>query len=245
MIINSTDLKNNLGKYLRLSAREEIIITSNGKRIAKLSTYEDNTETNLANGQILKEESQTYGVTTENSSYEEFLELVEGSDDHLEYIDGQIYWLASPKASHQQILGELHYIFYNWFRGKKCQPMFAPFDITLKRAQEAINVVQPDLMVICDLEENLNEQGYYMGVPTLVLKIISESTRSKDFIKKLDLYMSTGVTEYWIVNPLNHEVSIYLFEDNSISKNTTYKNNETAASFSFPELGVKLAEVFG
>jgi prevent-host-death family protein len=36
MIVNSTDLKNNLGKYLRLSAREEIIITNNGRKVARV-----------------------------------------------------------------------------------------------------------------------------------------------------------------------------------------------------------------
>lgn len=87
-------------------------------------------------------------------------------------------------------------------------------------------MVQPDLMVICDLEENLNEKDYYMGAPALVVEIISESTRSKDFIKKLDLYMSTGIKEYWIINPLNREVCVYLFEENNISQNATYKNHE-------------------
>ncbi|MCM3568333.1 Uma2 family endonuclease [Neobacillus mesonae] len=35
--------------------------------------------------------------------------------------------------------------------------------------------------------------------------------------------MSSGVNEYWIVNPDNKEVTVYLFEDNNISNNTTYK----------------------
>jgi Uma2 family endonuclease len=106
-------------------------------------------------------------------------------------------------------------------------------------------VVQPDMMVICDLEENLDEKDYYMGVPTLVVEIISESTRGKDFIKKLDLYMSTGVKEYWIVNPLNREVSVYLFEENNISNNATYKNLENAVSYNFAGLEVSLEKIFG
>lgn len=243
MIVNSTDLKNNLGKYLRLSAKEEIIITSSGRKIARLSAYEE-IETS-ATDQALRERAQTYEVTPRRASYEEFLTLTEGDDEQrYEYIDGEIYLLASPKTVHQKILSELHFIFYNWFQGKKCRPMLAPYDITLKRSAENINVVQPDLMVICDLEENLNEKDYYMGVPSLVAEIISESTRSKDFIKKLDLYMSTGVKEYWIVNPLNKEVCIYLFEENNIINNATYKNHETAVSYSFTGLEVSLERIF-
>src|SRR5690554_2548245 len=207
MIVNSTDLKNNLGKYLRLSAREEIIITSNGKKIAKLSAYEDIGKTPKNGNRILYEQAPVYDMTPRKASYEEFLKLAADSNERYEYIDGEIYLLSSPKAIHQKILSELHFIFYNWFQEKKCRPFFAPFDITLKRNSDNINVVQPDLMVICDLEKNLDERGYYMGIPTLVVEIISESSRSKDLIKKLDLYMSTGVKEYWIINPLNQEVS--------------------------------------
>jgi prevent-host-death family protein len=243
MIVNATDLKNNLGKYLRLSTREEIIITSNGIRVAKLSAYEDLEKVTVNNGHV-KERAELYEVP-QKASYEEFLKLTENSDERYEYIEGEIYLLASPKTIHQKVLGEIYHTFYNWFQGKKCRPMLAPFDITLKRSSDNISVVQPDLMVICDLEENLNEKDYYMGVPTLVVEIISESTRSKDFIKKLDLYMSTGVKEYWIINPLNKELSIYLFEENNISKNVTYKNIEIAISYSFTGLEMSLAQIFG
>jgi hypothetical protein len=43
--------------------------------------------------------------------------------------------------------------------------MFAPYDIKLNRSELNKNVVQPDLMVICDLEEKLGDDDYYMGVP--------------------------------------------------------------------------------
>jgi prevent-host-death family protein len=240
MIVNSTDLKNNLGKYLQLSAREEIIITSNGRKIAKLSAYED-----LESTGHVKERAAIYDVWPRKASYEEFLELTENTEERYEYIDGEIYFLASPKTIHQRILGELHIIFYNWFQGKKCRTMLAPYDITLKRNQKNINIVQPDLMIICDLEENLNEKDYYMGVPALVVEIISESTLGKDLIKKLDLYMATGVKEYWIINPLNREVSVYWFEDNNISKNTTYKDREIAISYCFTGLEAGLERIFG
>ena len=45
MSITATELKNNLGKYLLLSATEDIFITKNGKIIAKLTNpYQDRVE---------------------------------------------------------------------------------------------------------------------------------------------------------------------------------------------------------
>lgn len=46
MSITATELKQNLGKYLLLSAQEDIYITKNGKIIAKLTNpYQNRVET--------------------------------------------------------------------------------------------------------------------------------------------------------------------------------------------------------
>ncbi|MHB1652847.1 MAG: type II toxin-antitoxin system Phd/YefM family antitoxin [Desulfitobacteriaceae bacterium] len=37
MLITATEFKTNIGKYLTLAAKEEIIITKNGRSIAKLT----------------------------------------------------------------------------------------------------------------------------------------------------------------------------------------------------------------
>lgn len=244
MIINSTELQNNFGKYLMLAAQEEIIITRNGTEIAKLSAIKEENSVRKAMPDKVMENAESYSYDGRKASYEEFLELTRDTEDRYEYIDGEIYFLASPRTVHQIALTELFGIFYNWFQGSKCTPMVAPYDITLKRTLENINVVQPDLMVICDLEEFLNDKDYYMGVPTLVVEVLSESTRRKDMIKKLDLYMSCGVKEYWIVNPFNKEVTVYLFADDNISKNITFKHTETIQSFYFEGLCAPLERIF-
>lgn len=236
MIVNSTELQNNFGKYLMLAAQEEIIITRNGMAIAQL--------TGIPKNNTIKENAAEYGNGGRTATYEEFLALTKETEERYEYIDGEIYYLASPKTAHQLALTELFGLLYNWFQGKPCRPLVAPYDITLKRSPDAVNVVQPDLMVICDLEDKLDEHDYYKGVPTLVVEILSESTRRKDLIKKLDLYMSTGVQEYWIFNPLNQEVTVYLFADKNISNSITFKNKETIQSYVFAGLTIELAKIF-
>jgi Uma2 family endonuclease len=242
LIVNSTELQNNFGKYLMLAAQEDIIITRNGMQIAKLSAIKGSDSGTMPVTVMEKAGEYCYGGR--RASYEEFLELTKNSEERYEYIDGEIYFLASPKTAHQVALAELFGIFYNFFQGGKCTPLVAPYDITLKRSLENINVVQPDIMVICDLEENLDEDDYYQGVPDLIVEILSTSTRSKDLIKKLDLYMSCDVREYWIVNPINREVAVYLFEDKNIKSNFTYRKHETVQSSIFAELSVELNRIF-
>ena len=139
-------------------------------------------------------------------SYETYREISENSDERYEYIDGEIYLLASPKPAHQHVQKNIFSAFIKWFDQKECQPYTAPFDITLSRSGKDINVVQPDIVIICNLKENLDEHGNYTGIPSLVVEILSPNSIEKDLIKKLDLYMSTGIKEYWIVNPMNRKL---------------------------------------
>ena len=247
MIVNSTDLKNNLGKYLRDCMKEDVIITSNGRKTAKLSAYskDEGEKPKINYIDRISEGSEAFNYDSPKKvPYEEFLKLTEGNEERYEYIDGEIYLLASPRTIHQKVLGELYILFYKWFKGKKCIPMLAPYDITLKRNLNNINVVEPDLVIICDMEEKLNEKDYYMGVPSLVLEILSESTRRKDLIKKLDLYMSTGVEEYWLVNPASREITVYLFKNKDIARNETFKGNEKASSYIFEGLKIAVKDIF-
>lgn len=240
MRINSTDIQNNFGKYLRLSAKEDIIISKNGQDIAKLVGYDGSN----SDDQCLREPEAAYSTQGTKITYEEFLQISENSEQRFEYIDGEIYLLASPKVTHQNVLMELTGLFYNFFKGKSCRPAMAPFDITLKRNEKNINIVQPDLMIICDLGDQTNDRDYYMGVPTLVVEIISESTRKKDFIKKLDLYLDCGVKEYWIVNPFSQEVSCFKFNEQEIVENKTFKSEDVLTSYTFEGLEITLQNIF-
>jgi len=239
MIVTSTDIKNNFGKYIRLAAKEDIIITKNGKTVGKLVAFQEEIDTDAA---IIKENAPAYNYNGHKVTYEEFLEISANSEERYEYIDGEIYLLASPKTTHQRILMEMSAVFYNWFKGKKCTPMIAPYDITLQRNENNKNVVQPDLMVICDLDEKLGDDDYYKGIPALVVEITSQSTKSKDYVRKLDLYMDCGASEYWIVDSDNRQVQIYLFKDKDIQNNKTFSFNDEIKSFYFEGLAVSLRD---
>ncbi len=69
MSITATELKNNLGKYLLLSATEDIFITKNGKIIAKLTNpYQDRVENAKSLFGILPKDIDENQVKTERLS---------------------------------------------------------------------------------------------------------------------------------------------------------------------------------
>jgi hypothetical protein len=104
MYVTATELQNNLGKYLELCKRNNIIITQNGKKRALPRLY--------------------------------------------------------ASAYSGRIIQSIQRIFQ---RNKSCAPYFAPFDVDLSRqpikeerevTEDNINVAQPDLLVVCDPENN-------------------------------------------------------------------------------------------
>ena len=217
MRVPSTKVQNNFGRYLKyVEVNEEIIVTKKGKDVARILPCENSYNDGVMEGAA---EYRTNGGWV---TYEEFLELVEASDQRFELIDGVVYNLTSPSYKHQHIIHEVHGAFYNWFKGKKCIPLTAPFDVTFIKSEDNICVVQPDIIVMCD-KDKIDKKDKYKGIPTLVIEVLSPSTRSKDMLKKLDLYKQCGVREYWIIDPNNEHVLVYSLENRDISDNKAYR----------------------
>lgn len=78
MSITATELKNNLGKYLVLSATEDIFITKNGKIIAKLTDpHLDRVETAKSLFGILPKDADMEGARAERLGVKQMKILVD------------------------------------------------------------------------------------------------------------------------------------------------------------------------
>lgn len=241
MRVSTTDIQNSFGKYLAQAiAEEEVIITKNGKSVAKLIAYED------VQGDLLREQSLKY-LEDKKMTYEKYLEIVENTEERYELIDGELYYMASPLFKHQVAVNGIFGQFYNWFKGKPCRPITSPFDVKLfnnaKKFEDDPNVVQPDILVMCD-EEKVSSEGKYEGIPTLIVEVLSKSTRSKDMVKKLNLYMNSNIREYWLVDTDKELITVYFFEERDIVDSWTYVNDMTIKSEIFKGLEIKVADIF-
>lgn len=241
MRVNSTDLQNAFGKYLALLEKEDIIVVKNGKTVAKLSKY------TVPDYAILHEEAMNYKPIRRKITYEEYEALVESSDQRYELIGGEVYLLATPGYPHQVVVNEIAGRFYNYFKGKSCQSLTSPFDVRLfgfaTKFEEDPNVVQPDIVVICD-KDKVQDNKYY-GVPTLIIEVLSPSTKGKDLATKLELYRKSGVSEYWIVDPNTRQLTFFSFTlEREIDKHTTLFEGDMVISQTFKGLELPMQEIF-
>lgn len=61
----------------------------------------------------------------------------------------------------------------------------------------------------------------------MVVEIISTSTAKKDKIIKLKRYERAGVKEYWIVDPANENIDVYVLENGAFRHRGTYFKDDT------------------
>jgi len=151
--------------------------------------------------------------TQQGFTYGDYRQWTE--DERWELIEGEAYAMSpAPTRTHQTVLLEVVRQIANFLEGKPCQTFVAPFDVRLPEHNEAddeiINIVQPDIVVVCDASK-LDEKGC-RGAPDWVIEVLSPSTASKDHVRKKSLYERHGVREYWLVHPTDHILTRYLLE---------------------------------
>ncbi|TFJ94578.1 Uma2 family endonuclease [Lentibacillus salicampi] len=148
-------------------------------------------------------------------SIDEYFQIRENSEALLEYIDGTVYMSPSPSTKHQRISSRLQIKFGNFLEGGSCELFSAPYDIELKNENmEGSKIIIPDISIICD--KGGFTDARYVGVPSLIVEILSPSNQSHDLITKLNLYMNYGVKEYWVVNPMLNAITVYALDDENM-----------------------------
>lgn len=114
-----------------------------------------------------------------------------------ELVDGELLVSPSPRMLHQLGVTALFRAVDAHARDHRLGVTLAsPADLDLREGQ----LVQPDLFVIGHAPGARPNEWSEVGVPILVVEVLSPSTARYDRILKRRLCQRTGVPEYWIVD---------------------------------------------
>lgn len=167
-------------------------------------------------------------------------------DEMVELIKGYVHKMApAPLSNHQEISSNLSGEIYNIIKGKSCKIYYAPFDVRLQRNlgdKFVTNVVQPDICVVCDVTK-IDERGCN-GAPDLIVEILSPSTSKKDVKDKFEIYEESGVNEYWIVEPLDKLIDVFVLKEGKYQFIKKYVEDDIIQSLTLPEIVIDLKNVF-
>lgn len=169
--------------------------------------------------------------------------------ERVELIKGFIYKMSpATSSSHQSITAFLAGTFFNFFRKSPCKFFPGPFDVRLPDSKKqtddrlVFTVVQPDLCVICD-PGKIDDRGC-IGAPDLVVEILSPGNTAKEMGIKFDLYEENGVKEYWLVEPEDRAILVYILQDGKYIGLKPFTEEDEMVSPLFPELRFAVKEAF-
>jgi Uma2 family endonuclease len=155
-----------------------------------------------------------------------------------ELIDGQMYMMAPPTRRHQRIVSHLHAAIYNYISSKNgsCEVYPAPFAVFLNA--DDLNYVEPDISVICD-RSKLTEKGC-TGAPDWVIEIVSPGSRRMDYSTKVFKYRSSGVREYWIVDPDKTRITVWDFTNDNTEE---FSFSDSVKAGIYPDLFIDFGQL--
>lgn len=168
--------------------------------------------------------------------------------ERLELFRGKIFKMGAPNTLHQVVTGNLHGEIRNFLKGKSCKVFVAPYDIRLpvqnkKRDNEITTVVQPDVCIVCD-PSKVDERGV-CGAPDLVIEVLSPGNSQKEVRYKYELYEEAGVREYWVVNPTEQNLVVFLItEEGKFGNGWMYTNGDKLVMGVLPGFSIDVTEIF-
>jgi Uma2 family endonuclease len=174
-------------------------------------------------------------------TYEDYLEW--DGPERYEIISGEAFMMSSPLVVHQAVSGEIHRQIANFLLGKPCRVFAAPLDVRLFPHEDKSDdtVVQPDILVVCD--ESKISKGSIDGPPDLVMEVVSPSNTHKLMLLKLQTYMKAGVREYWVLEPEEKRVQVYILEEGRYIS-SAYSNDDIVPVSVLPPFSLELKSVW-
>ena len=144
---------------------------------------------------------------------------MEGLSDYqkIELIHGNEYAMSPATIKHIIVQRNLSGIIWNFLRGKRCQ-VFAEAEVIF---DENIHLI-PDLLVVCNKEKI--KKNFIQGAPDFIVEVLSPSTKRRDMTVKKDIYEKYGVKEYWLINPKDESIEVYLLHEGKYQLDDIYHN---------------------
>jgi Uma2 family endonuclease len=122
---------------------------------------------------------------------EEYLQGELYSEVKHELIDGEVYAMSGASKNHQRISVNISRILGNFLLNSPCEPFSS--DVKVKVGK---NFFYPDAMVVCN---DQTEHDYYSEFPTVLVEVLSKSTRRIDETIKRMAYQSISTLQEYLL----------------------------------------------
>lgn len=150
-----------------------------------------------------------------------------------EVIKGELYTSPAPRAIHQEMISHIALEIGLFLRQHKVGKIyFAPIEVVMGNAAAP---VQPNIIFIRQ-ERLAIVQDNIEGVPDLIVEVLSPGSIGHDRRRKFSLYAEVGVPEYWLADPDECLVEVYVLRGQAYALLGQFVGEDSIHSEVLPDL---------
>ena len=173
-------------------------------------------------------------------TYEDYV-LLPNDRNRYEILEGELTATPAPSTKHQSVSANLFKLLSRHIDNRNLgKLLYAPIDLILA----STSVLQPDLVFVAKDRQRIITDKAIEGVPDLVIEILSPSTSRTDRVTKAQIYARHSVPAYWIVDPDEELIEIYLLDVDGYRLATTLQGAVPRVALPFNELQIAATDVF-
>ena len=197
-------------------------------------------------------------------SLDEFLALGE-ADGKWELDDGVLYIMATGSPDHQFLMRWLcrpiedYFLQFDQPPAQLIQEMTTILSPELQRAPEPDIVIilnerrhivsrvrveaPPDIVIILNERRHIVSRVRVEAPPDIVVEILSID-RSRDLVRKRQIYAEAGVLEYWLMDPRSDTITLLELRDGAYVERAVLSAADSLTTPLLPGLAIPLESIF-
>ncbi|MGN8059474.1 Uma2 family endonuclease [Pedobacter sp. 22163] len=173
---------------------------------------------------------------------EEYLEMEKASTVKHEYFQGEVFAMSGATFNHNLIFSNVFGPLFFKLKGSKCIPFGSDMRMNIP---ENTLFTYPDISIYCNEIKHLSEDESTILQPTVIIEILSPSTKNYDKGKKFNLYKDIpSLKEYVMIDSGSVLVEAYYINDEQhwvLNKHEEISGTLNLISMGF---GVALTDIY-
>jgi Uma2 family endonuclease len=187
-----------------------------------------------------REPAVAYG--NRKSSIEDYLAIENAAVEKNEYYKGEIFPRSRTKETHNIITGNILHELKRKLKDICCKPYNSDQRIHVEKNSL---FTYPDISVFCGGMQTLNNDQYNATNPTIIIEVLSPSTKSYDRGDKFKLYRDfQSLEEYILVDSMVPGVEAYRINAGGHWELQEYTSMDESLSMPALQVSIPLADIY-
>ena len=173
---------------------------------------------------------------------EEYLAMEEKSVEKHEYYEGEIFAMSGSKVPHNTIAGNLFRDISVHLKRKPCKPFNSDQRIyVLKNGLHTY----PDISIVCGKTETKNNDNWNITNPSVIIEILSRSTKNYDRGDKFKLYRDLpSLKEYILVDSEAIGIEVFSINEQGFWELKEYEDVNTSLLIKTIGLNIPMQDIY-